>query len=136
MWFMWFVNGKLLSEWKVSGPSSLLGLKGKSQLAPGAIFSQTDRILTLRQLSYFRRERRSWNNVVEDKRLVFRVCESCYCLWIPTSQIHLGQTERGSDDASDDAMTSWGRARPLLQYRRGFFRARGRRHGAGSSSCA
>jgi len=39
----WFVKGDTLSEWKDSGPSSLLWISGKRQLSPSAyIFPETD----------------------------------------------------------------------------------------------
>jgi hypothetical protein len=39
----WFTNSKIFSEWKSSGPSSLLWINGKRQLSPGAyIFSDTE----------------------------------------------------------------------------------------------
>ena len=39
----WFVNSKIFSDWKSSGPSSLLWINGKRQLSPGAyIFPDTD----------------------------------------------------------------------------------------------
>jgi len=39
----WFVNSKTFSEWKASGPSSLLWVNGKRQLPPGAyIITDTD----------------------------------------------------------------------------------------------
>ena len=40
---LWFVNSETFSEWKSSGPSSLLWINGKRQLPPGAyIFAVTD----------------------------------------------------------------------------------------------
>ena len=42
----WFVKGNTLSEWKDSGPSSLLWINGKRQLLPSAyIFTETDALL-------------------------------------------------------------------------------------------
>ena len=39
----WFVNGNTLSEWKASGPSSLLWIHGKRQLSPNAYsFKEAD----------------------------------------------------------------------------------------------
>jgi hypothetical protein len=37
-----------------------------------------------------------------------------YCLWIPTSQIDLGQTERSSDDASNDVVGPRASAPPIV----------------------
>jgi ankyrin repeat domain-containing protein 50 len=34
----WFVNGTTLSEWKESGPSSLLWIHGKRQFGPALLF--------------------------------------------------------------------------------------------------
>jgi len=40
---MWFVKGDTLSEWKDSGPSSLLWINGKRQLSASAhIFADTN----------------------------------------------------------------------------------------------
>ena len=39
----WFIKGNIISEWKDSGPSSLLWINGKRQLSPSAyIFAETD----------------------------------------------------------------------------------------------
>jgi len=38
----WFLEGETFSEWKASGPSSLLWIHGKRELPSGAYFFFTD----------------------------------------------------------------------------------------------